>query len=151
MHKNTEISPLESLVKSSPEAKPSNGLKSKRPTWQGQEMHKINENSPLGTPVKRLPQARPSRLIWNRLSWQGQEMRKNTENSPLESLMKSLPEGAAGVDHFEPLMRFIPPFVRQRCLEGINVPAENRTVSIMFLIADMKVWFDTPCPLPEVL
>ena len=72
------------------------------------------------------------------------------ENSPLESLLRSLPKGAAGVDQIDPLMRFIPPFVRQRCLEGINVPAENRTVSILFLIADMQVFLD-PMLLPMVL
>ena len=55
-------------------------------------------------------------------------------------MLESLPEGAAGTDGIEPLMRFIPPFVRQRCLEGISVPAENRTVSVLFLVADMQVF-----------
>ena len=78
-----------------------------------------------------------------------QQKDKNIENSPSESLLKILPEGEAGMDQIGPLMRFIPPFVRQRCLAGINVPAENRSVSILFLIADMQVFLD-PMPLPMV-
>lgn len=49
------------------------------------------------------------------------------------------------------LMTFLPQFVRQRCLDGMALSdlSENRTVSVLFVVADLQVLVGRPLVGPE--